>query len=177
MLKRYGPDSRPDAHVLLHGPNGKKVPFRRRAIGAKHLHILDPLSETNNLGRSVSLGNFARIRAAFRLGAERLKRLEMESTLKMLRKDSSISSKSPWRTEVGSWRVAWRGKREVYHRAFHADDERANEYFAREKTIISRFIFAVSSFPLRRGRFGGVEIASGAVTEPERKYSERRRRR
>ena len=79
MLKRYGPDSRPDAHVLLHGPNGKKVPFRRRAIGAKHLHILDPLSETNNLGRSVSLGNFARIRAAFRLGAERLKRLEMES--------------------------------------------------------------------------------------------------
>ena len=79
MLKRYGPDSRPDAHVLLHGTNGKKVPFRRRAIGAKHLHILDPLSETNNLGRSVSLGNFARIRAAFRLGAERLKRLEMES--------------------------------------------------------------------------------------------------
>ena len=53
-----------------------------------------------------------------------------------------------------------RGKREVYHRAIHADDERANEYFAREKNIISRFIFAVSSFPLRRGRFGSIEIAS-----------------
>jgi hypothetical protein len=79
ILKSYGPDSRPDANVLLNMGNGKKAPFRRRAIGAKHLHILDPLSETNNLGRSVSLGNFARVRAAFRLGAERLKRLEMES--------------------------------------------------------------------------------------------------
>jgi DNA polymerase sigma len=79
ILKSYGPDSRPDANVLLNIGNGKKAPFRRRAIGAKHLHILDPLSETNNLGRSVSLGNFARVRAAFRLGAERLKRLEMES--------------------------------------------------------------------------------------------------
>ena len=79
ILTSYGPDSRPDANVLLNIGNGKKAPFRRRAIGAKHLHILDPLSETNNLGRSVSLGNFARVRAAFRLGAERLKRLEMES--------------------------------------------------------------------------------------------------
>ena len=86
ILKLYGPDSRPDANVLLNIGNVKKVPFRRRAIGAKHLHILDPLSETNNLGRSVSLGNFARVRAAFRLGAERLKRLEMEAEPENIRR-------------------------------------------------------------------------------------------
>jgi len=86
ILKLYGPDSRPDANVLLNIGNAKKVPFRRRAIGAKHLHILDPLSETNNLGRSVSLGNFARVRAAFRLGAERLKRLEMEAEPENIRR-------------------------------------------------------------------------------------------
>jgi predicted nucleotidyltransferase len=74
-LKRYGPDSRPDTKKQQQ----QQHLMRRRSIGARHLHILDPLCDTNNLGRSVSLGNFARIRAAFRLGAERLKRLEFET--------------------------------------------------------------------------------------------------
>ncbi|KAL2509798.1 PAP/OAS1 substrate-binding domain superfamily [Forsythia ovata] len=38
----------------------------------KHLNIVDPLKETNNLGRSVSKGNFYRIRSAFSYGARKL---------------------------------------------------------------------------------------------------------
>ncbi|KAL4271425.1 hypothetical protein GQ457_13G027340 [Hibiscus cannabinus] len=38
----------------------------------KHLNIVDPLRENNNLGRSVSKGNFYRIRSAFTYGARKL---------------------------------------------------------------------------------------------------------
>ncbi|XP_020688609.1 uncharacterized protein LOC110104016 [Dendrobium catenatum] len=41
----------------------------------KHLNIVDPLRESNNLGRSVSKGNFYRIRSAFSYGAWKLGRL------------------------------------------------------------------------------------------------------
>ncbi|CAH8335986.1 unnamed protein product, partial [Eruca vesicaria subsp. sativa] len=42
---------------------------------AKHFNVIDPLRENNNLGRSVSKGNFFRIRSAFALGAKKLARL------------------------------------------------------------------------------------------------------
>ncbi|KAL0714968.1 hypothetical protein Bca4012_021947 [Brassica carinata] len=42
---------------------------------AKHFNVIDPLRENNNLGRSVSKGNFFRIRSAFTLGAKKLARL------------------------------------------------------------------------------------------------------
>eukprot|EP00257_Ricinus_communis_P026003 XP_025013417.1 uncharacterized protein LOC8259537 isoform X2 [Ricinus communis] len=38
----------------------------------KHLNILDPLKDNNNLGRSVSKGNFHRIKCALSYGAQRL---------------------------------------------------------------------------------------------------------
>ncbi|XP_025013825.2 uncharacterized protein LOC8260858 [Ricinus communis] len=38
----------------------------------KHLNILDPLKDSNNLGRSVSKGNFHRIKCALSYGAQRL---------------------------------------------------------------------------------------------------------
>lgn len=41
----------------------------------KHLNIVDPLRESNNLGRSVSKGNFYRIRSAFTFGASKLGQL------------------------------------------------------------------------------------------------------
>ncbi|KAL8141040.1 hypothetical protein V2J09_007061 [Rumex salicifolius] len=43
-----------------------------RTFGQKHLNIVDPLRENNNLGRSVSKGNFFRIRSAFSYGARKL---------------------------------------------------------------------------------------------------------
>lgn len=43
-----------------------------RAFPIKHLNIVDPLKENNNLGRSVSKGNFYRIRSAFSYGARKL---------------------------------------------------------------------------------------------------------
>ncbi|OIW15254.1 hypothetical protein TanjilG_16504 [Lupinus angustifolius] len=52
--------------------------FTRRSqepFVSKHLNIVDPLCEKNNLGRSISLGNLYRIRSAMALGAERLMRL------------------------------------------------------------------------------------------------------
>ncbi|KAI3667811.1 hypothetical protein L6452_42880 [Arctium lappa] len=46
-----------------------------RAFAQKHLNIIDPLKENNNLGRSVHKGNYFRIRSAFRLGARKLGRI------------------------------------------------------------------------------------------------------
>ncbi|XP_024017897.1 uncharacterized protein LOC21404798 [Morus notabilis] len=43
-----------------------------RLFPSKHLNIVDPLKENNNLGRSVSKGNFYRIRSAFTYGARKL---------------------------------------------------------------------------------------------------------
>ncbi|KAL9228992.1 hypothetical protein vseg_004511 [Gypsophila vaccaria] len=42
---------------------------------SKHFNVIDPLRMNNNLGRSVSKGNFYRIRSAFAFGAKRLARL------------------------------------------------------------------------------------------------------
>ncbi|XP_031091650.1 uncharacterized protein LOC115996529 [Ipomoea triloba] len=42
---------------------------------SKHFNVIDPLRVNNNLGRSVSKGNFFRIRSAFSFGAKRLERL------------------------------------------------------------------------------------------------------
>ncbi|XP_075492810.1 uncharacterized protein LOC142530833 isoform X2 [Primulina tabacum] len=44
----------------------------QKAFQTKHLNIIDPLKENNNLGRSVHRGNFHRIRSAFRYGARKL---------------------------------------------------------------------------------------------------------
>ncbi|XWS22090.1 hypothetical protein CRYUN_Cryun29cG0004500 [Craigia yunnanensis] len=55
----------------------------------KHLNIIDPLRENNNLGRSVSKGNFYRIRTAFTYGARKLGHIlsqEEESIADELRK-------------------------------------------------------------------------------------------
>ncbi|KAF8394834.1 hypothetical protein HHK36_018770 [Tetracentron sinense] len=46
-----------------------------RAFLKKHLNIVDPLKENNNLGRSISKGNFYRIRSAFTYGARKLGRI------------------------------------------------------------------------------------------------------
>ncbi|KAL9236156.1 hypothetical protein vseg_010857 [Gypsophila vaccaria] len=43
-----------------------------KMFSPKHLNIVDPLKENNNLGRSVSKGNFFRIRSAFSYGARKL---------------------------------------------------------------------------------------------------------
>ncbi|KAL9245414.1 hypothetical protein vseg_019072 [Gypsophila vaccaria] len=42
---------------------------------SKHFNVIDPLRINNNLGRSVSKGNFYRIRSAFAFGAKRLAKL------------------------------------------------------------------------------------------------------
>lgn len=46
-----------------------------RSFVRKHLNIVDPLKDNNNLGRSVGKGNFYRIRSAFAYGARKLARL------------------------------------------------------------------------------------------------------
>lgn len=46
-----------------------------RTFPQKHLNIVDPLNESNNLGRSVSKGNFYRIRSAFSYGARKLQHI------------------------------------------------------------------------------------------------------
>ncbi|KAK2430539.1 hypothetical protein P8452_43909 [Trifolium repens] len=48
------------------------IDLNLRAFPHKHLNIIDPLKENNNLGRSVNKGNFYRIRSAFKYGARKL---------------------------------------------------------------------------------------------------------
>ncbi|XP_059644740.1 uncharacterized protein LOC132286427 isoform X2 [Cornus florida] len=51
------------------------VDINSRTFPPKHLNIVDPLKKNNNLGRSVSKGNFYRIRSAFTYGARKLGRI------------------------------------------------------------------------------------------------------
>ncbi|WOK98444.1 hypothetical protein Cni_G07156 [Canna indica] len=48
---------------------------RAQSFVSKYFNVVDPLRTNNNLGRSVSKGNFFRIRSAFAFGAKRLTRL------------------------------------------------------------------------------------------------------
>ncbi|OWM67062.1 hypothetical protein CDL15_Pgr000514 [Punica granatum] len=50
------------------------------AFTPKHLNIVDPLKESNNLGRSISKGNSVRIRSAFSLGALKLEKVLSQPT-------------------------------------------------------------------------------------------------
>ncbi|MCL7038504.1 hypothetical protein MKW94_016444 [Papaver nudicaule] len=56
--------------VVQNGQENQGPPFV-----SKHFNVVDPLRTNNNLGRSVSKGNFFRIRSAFAFGAKRLARL------------------------------------------------------------------------------------------------------
>ncbi|KAM4095958.1 hypothetical protein ACJW30_08G070600 [Castanea mollissima] len=58
------------AEMFSVSPKGSET--NSRAFTQKHLNIIDPLKENNNLGRSVNRGNFYRIRSAFRYGARKL---------------------------------------------------------------------------------------------------------
>ncbi|KAK4359579.1 hypothetical protein RND71_021808 [Anisodus tanguticus] len=50
-----------------------------RTLMPKYLNIIDPLKENNNLGRSVSQGNFFRIRSAINYGARKLESILLQS--------------------------------------------------------------------------------------------------
>ncbi|KAG6418063.1 hypothetical protein SASPL_120262 [Salvia splendens] len=50
----------------------RELEGKPKAFQPKHLNIIDTLKENNNLGRSVHIGNFYRIRTAFKYGARRL---------------------------------------------------------------------------------------------------------
>ncbi|KAI4338368.1 hypothetical protein MLD38_023436 [Melastoma candidum] len=56
--------------VFPSGQENQGLPFV-----SKHFNVIDPLRVNNNLGRSVSRGNFFRIRSAFTFGAKKLARL------------------------------------------------------------------------------------------------------
>ncbi|KAG2542591.1 hypothetical protein PVAP13_9NG648100 [Panicum virgatum] len=56
--------------VMPHTQDNQGQPFV-----SKHFNVIDPLHANNNLGRSVSKGNFFRIRSAFAYGAKRLGKL------------------------------------------------------------------------------------------------------
>ncbi|KAF9670935.1 hypothetical protein SADUNF_Sadunf13G0120900 [Salix dunnii] len=53
----------------------RKPEMDTRPFPQKHLNIVDPLKENNNLGRSVNRGNFFRIRSAFKYGGRKLGRI------------------------------------------------------------------------------------------------------
>lgn len=69
---------------LRHCSEKLSVPMRHGDVFfKKHLNIVDPLNDHNNLGRSVSQGNFFRIRSAFNYGARKLEQILMTSEDKL----------------------------------------------------------------------------------------------
>ncbi|XP_022847121.1 uncharacterized protein LOC111369723 isoform X3 [Olea europaea var. sylvestris] len=52
--------------------SSQSLETKPKAFQRKHLNIIDPLKENNNLGRSVNKGNFYRIRSALKYGAQKL---------------------------------------------------------------------------------------------------------
>ncbi|XP_019103597.1 uncharacterized protein LOC104887647 isoform X3 [Beta vulgaris subsp. vulgaris] len=72
----------------------------------KFLNILDPLREDNNLGRSVSKGNFYRIRSALSYGAQKLGDIlmlpleNMKNGLELFFKDTLERNGKGWRADV-----------------------------------------------------------------------------
>nr|GMC81837.1 uncharacterized protein LOC109159045 [Ipomoea batatas] len=65
--------------VKMFSVSSRGYDMNSRTFQQKHLNIVDPLKENNNLGRSVSKGNFYRIRSAFTYGAKKLKRILLQS--------------------------------------------------------------------------------------------------
>ncbi|CAA7060458.1 unnamed protein product [Microthlaspi erraticum] len=61
-----------DCVELYSAPN-KAVEANGFDFPIRHLNIIDPLKHNNNLGKSVTKGNFHRIRHAFSLGARKLR--------------------------------------------------------------------------------------------------------
>ncbi|KAJ0979219.1 hypothetical protein J5N97_014693 [Dioscorea zingiberensis] len=58
--------------LLFSAPFNDDAEHQARDFSLKYLNIVDPLRESNNLGRSVGIGNFQRIVSAFTLGAHKL---------------------------------------------------------------------------------------------------------
>eukprot|EP00897_Mesotaenium_endlicherianum_P001132 jgi/Mesen1/11019/ME000098S10414 len=65
-------------------PGGNVQEGQKKPFVQKFMNVIDPLLETNNLGRSVSKGNFHRIRAAFAYGARKLRSILHGPREKML---------------------------------------------------------------------------------------------
>nr|KJB09662.1 hypothetical protein B456_001G155400 [Gossypium raimondii] len=68
LLSKYFLDTCSSRYAVCQENQGQ--PFT-----SKHFNVIDPLRLNNNLGRSVSKGNFFRIRSAFAFGAKKLARL------------------------------------------------------------------------------------------------------
>ncbi|KAL6200474.1 hypothetical protein ACLB2K_030255 [Fragaria x ananassa] len=58
--------------VYLFSVPSQRCETNLRVFPLKHLNIIDPLKENNNLGRSVNRGSFYRICSAFKYGARKL---------------------------------------------------------------------------------------------------------
>ncbi|KAL1545092.1 hypothetical protein AAHA92_21860 [Salvia divinorum] len=58
--------------VEMFSVSSRELEGKPKAFQPKHLNIIDTLKENNNLGRSVHMGNFLRIRSAFKYGTHKL---------------------------------------------------------------------------------------------------------
>ncbi|XP_061944523.1 uncharacterized protein LOC133668590 [Populus nigra] len=90
----------------------RKPEMNSRPFPQKHLNIVDPLKENNNLGRSVNRGNFFRIRSAFKYGARKLGQIlllpkeRIADELKIFFANTLDRHGSDYWTEVGNSELA-----------------------------------------------------------------------
>ncbi|KAG0604768.1 hypothetical protein M758_9G006000 [Ceratodon purpureus] len=97
---------------------GGLIPVNQRSkpnkFAVKSLNIIDPLRNTNNLGRSVNQGNCARIRRAFVHGARTMRSIlhasEAEFSSELNQFFKNCNSRSNQRLDVAGPRSSWQPK-------------------------------------------------------------------
>lgn len=72
-----------------------------RMFPRKHMNIVDPLKENNNLGRSINQGNFFRIQSAFTHGAKQLGRILLGSEVNIAEEMNNFFSTTLGRHGTG----------------------------------------------------------------------------
>ncbi|KAK4606859.1 hypothetical protein RGQ29_000909 [Quercus rubra] len=139
------------AEMFSVSPKGSET--NSRAFTQKHLNIIDPLKENNNLGRSVNRGNFYRIRSAFRYGARKLGWILMLPGERIANELNKFFSNTLDRHQSNCWTDIGSDLSSLkLHSALCSEDK----------------VFLKSSFGFHDDKISGIEVTSGIINGPER---------
>uniref|UniRef100_A0A7N2KNM2 PAP/OAS1 substrate-binding domain superfamily n=1 Tax=Quercus lobata TaxID=97700 RepID=A0A7N2KNM2_QUELO len=139
------------AEMFSVSPKGSET--NSRAFTQKHLNIIDPLKENNNLGRSVNRGNFYRIRSAFRYGARKLGWILMLPGERIANELNKFFSNTLDRHQSNCWTDIGSDFSSLkLHPVLCSEDK----------------VFLKSGFGFHDDKISGIEVTSGIINGPER---------
>ncbi|XP_050288714.1 uncharacterized protein LOC126727194 isoform X2 [Quercus robur] len=143
------------AEMFSVSPKGSET--NSRAFTQKHLNIIDPLKENNNLGRSVNRGNFYRIRSAFRYGARKLGWILMLPGERIANELNKFFSNTLDRHQSNCWTDIGSDFSSLKLHPVLCSEDKA---------------FLKSGFGFHDDKISGIEVTSGIINGPERHLQE-----